>query len=61
MDEKKQFDSDLMRRARVIDATSAGAVIIELEVGNAYANRRGKGLEVAVETNKFAEVMHSIK
>lgn len=48
-----------MRRARIIDATSAGTVIIELEVGNAYANQRGKASEV--KTSMFAEIMRFVK
>ena len=40
--ETKYFDSDLMQRACVIDATSAGTAVIEIELGKAYANHRGK-------------------
>ncbi|KAL8880116.1 MAG: hypothetical protein Q9192_008089, partial [Flavoplaca navasiana] len=32
------FDSDLMRRARVIKASSAGSAVVEIEVGMEYSN-----------------------
>lgn len=36
-----------MRRVRVIDATSAGTAVLELDVGNEYSNRGGKTLDSA--------------
>lgn len=56
---KKRLDSDLMRRGRIIDATSAGTVIIESKVGNAYTNRRGEASEV--KRLMFAEIMRFVK
>ena len=38
----ERFDTDLMRKARVIDATSAGTAVIEVDLSKAYSNRRGK-------------------
>ena len=38
----QQFDADFMRRAKVIDATSAGTVVLELEIGDEYSNAGGK-------------------
>lgn len=43
----QQFDADLMRRVRVIDATSAGTAVLELDMGNEYSNRGGKTLDSA--------------
>lgn len=38
----QQFDLDLMSRVHVIEATSSGSVIVEIEVGMQYANSAGK-------------------
>ena len=38
----QQFDLDLMSRAHVIEASSSGSAIIEIEVGMQYSNSAGK-------------------
>ena len=37
----QQFDADLISRAKVVDATSAGTVVFELDVGEEYSNNAG--------------------
>ncbi|MCJ1478217.1 hypothetical protein MMC13_006893 [Lambiella insularis] len=37
-DGQQQFDFDVMRRARVVDATMAGTVAVEIDLGHDYAN-----------------------
>lgn len=39
---KTNFDSDLMRRARIIDASSAGTAIVEIYLGHEYSNEGGE-------------------
>ena len=37
----QQFDADLTRRAQLLDATSAGTAVFELEIGEEYSNAAG--------------------
>lgn len=41
MGNTERFDTDLMRRARIIDATSAGTAVFEIDIGKTYSNWRG--------------------
>ncbi len=41
-DGTQQFDLDLMSRVHIIEASSSGSVIVEIEVGMQYANSAGK-------------------
>ena len=38
----ERFDTDLMRRARIIDATSAGTAVFEIDIDKTYSKRGGK-------------------
>lgn len=46
MGNTERFDTDLMRRARIIDATSAGTAVFEIDIGKTYSNWRGKNRSI---------------
>ena len=37
----QQFDSDLITRANVVDANSAGIAVFEVDIGEEYSNPAG--------------------
>ena len=45
----QQFDIDVMRRAKVVDATMAGTMAVALELGYEYSNSARECSEVPVQ------------
>ncbi|MCJ1294360.1 hypothetical protein MMC34_005918 [Xylographa carneopallida] len=60
--DEPQFDIDVMRRAKVVDATMAGTLTIDIDLGHEYTNGANNlhGAAVALLFDQFTTVVFSI-